>query len=91
MCNFAPAFFTNTSIGKCRVDGWGSLTAQSLANSESIVKDKATGRCPHGVSIRTLYVCFINMEGNYIHHGVGSACCSSNNRGNARRLEQRDE
>lgn len=54
----------------------------------SIVKDKATGRCPHGVSIRTFYVWFINMEGYYIHNGVGSACCSSDNRGNARRLEQ---
>lgn len=25
MCNFALAFFTNTSIGKCRVDGWGRI------------------------------------------------------------------
>ena len=49
-------------IQKRRLSTLCSLTAQSLANSESIVKDKATGRCPHGVSIRTLYVCFITWR-----------------------------
>lgn len=43
----------------------------------SIVKGKATGRCPHGVFIRILGVVIHQHRGYYIHYGVGSACCSS--------------
>ena len=33
MCNFALAFFTITSIGKCRVDGWGAYTEKAFINA----------------------------------------------------------
>ena len=58
---------------------------------EPIVKDKATGRCPHDVFIRVSFSATAVLRDDYIHHSVGSACCSSDNRGNARRLEQWDE
>lgn len=83
--------WVGTHLQKRRLSTLCSLTARSLANSNLLSKTKQRVDVPLMCLYASSMFIILSMRITILHQGVGSACCSSDNRGNARRLEQWDE